>query len=681
MEDKEKFLRFVRSLPVLEPLSGATSKALEPDELANTDYLEIGLDDDGRRFTLKAVAMYKGAATGHQASFNARAAWYKRIPEVHASKHKVDVYFAAATDFTALVISHQWPPERLIFKSAAAQTIYEFLLMRFLAQTQNAVIGADFKVNGNVPEMPEDFVEHPDPAMRLAPYQKVGFRMSIMQECFMLLMQQGTGKTPISIARINYEARRARLGKDGKIARMYRVLIICPRQARLNWSNEIERFTVSQGKITILRGGQHRRVRGIIDAVTDDPECEFSACICGFETVDNTWEFIGTVPWDLVIIDEGHKIRNQASQRSQACRRLRETTLRRMELTGTPIVNQVFDMWAQWEFLADGMSGFLVYKNFRGFYGKFERQGGKGGGVERLLAMKNLPLVQERLARTSFSITKKEAGLNLPEKRYDVYEVQMSPKQREYYVQISKQLALQIQQDLKNKEMTANNILTRMLRLAQITSGHVKWDAQFNDDGEEIEGGRIEQISAENPKVEALIEMLKDMEDDNPECKTLVWACWREDIRVICERLKAEGIPYLEYHGGISDAKRAEAVAAFNKDPKYKVFVLNQKAAAEALNLLGYDYETMTKEDATTYTGLEVYFSQNWSPDERGQSEDRAHRRGTRGDVLIRDLMVPGTIDEEIRTRVYHKRDTAATIQDVKDILARLTAAEVEEDE
>lgn len=682
-----KLVNFIRSLPVLEPLSQATAQTLKPSDLAPTDHLEVEMDSDMRRFLCRAVYLYKGKKQDWTPSVAAREEWYKRLPEVFEVKGHPGVMSVAATDFSALVMMHQWPEDRLIFKVdpatgiSAARSVYEFLLTRFLSQTHNALVGAAFKVNREVPAMPEDYIEHP--SMPLADYQKVGFRMSIGQEVFNLFMQQGTGKTPVCIARICYEARRARLGKDGQ-PRMLRVLVVCPRQARLNWQNEIERFAVVGGKVCILRGGFHRRLCGITDAVTEDKDCEFSVCVCSYESIENTWEAIGAVPWDLVIADESHYMKNQNAVRSKAMRKLRDTTGRRMNLTGTPIVNHVFDLWAQWEFLAEGMSGFLTFEKFRKFYGVFERAEGaakKGGGVEKLLAMKNLPLIQERLARISFSITKKEAGLNLPEKMYDIYEVTMSATQREYYRKMQKELALQIKKDLKDKKLTADHILTRMLRLAQITSGHVKWDAEFDDDGEMVTEGKVEQIDPINLKAEAVVEMVKENLENDPGMKTIVWCCFREDIRIVGKYLKDAGIQFVEYYGAIKDADRDAAVMRFNSDPTCAVFLANQSCASEAINLLGYPYWNTKPEDATTHTGHEIYVSQDWSPVKRSQSEDRAHRRGTRSNVRITDLMVPGTVDEEIRARVHLKRETALEIQDVKRILNSLIEAEVDGDE
>jgi len=675
---ESRLINFIKSLPVLEPLCLATASQLKPLPLNPVDHLEVDLNDDGRYFAVNPIACYKGMPTGHPASSVARVTWLRRVPEKEEKPKDSGNWMLAATDFTALVMANQWPEDRLIFKSENAKALYQFLLTRFLVQTKTAIIGAEFKLLQKVPVMPVDFVEHPDPDLRLAGYQKVPLSMSLGQEAFALFMQQGTGKTPICVARLCLEARRARLGKMGK-SRMLRVLIICPRQARTNWHNEIDRFAVVAGKTVILRGGKVDRMKGVVDAIRDEKDCEFGACICSYESIENTWSAIGAVPWDLVVADESHYIKNDRAQRTRALHKLRDVTGNRMILTGTPIVNHLTDLWAQFEFLSEGLSGFLKYSQYKKFYGLFEKAEGtaKRGGLERLIGMKNVPLIQERLSRISFSITKKEAGLNLPDKVYDMFEVQMARKQREYYVQLQKQIALEIKMESKTKTLTADHILTKMLRLAQITSGHIKWDPIMDDEGTVIDWAKVEQISRVNPKVEACVDIIKADRDADPNSKTIIFATFREDLRVLEARFKQEGINHVCFHGGVKDADREIAITRYNMDPKCEGFLGNQKCCSEALNLLGYDYVTTKAEDAQTYTTRVIYFSQNWSPVERAQSEDRAHRRGTACNLQVTDLVVPGTVDEQIRKKVAGKRTAAEEVQDIKDIMRQVLETDV----
>lgn len=460
--------------------------------------------------------------------------------------------------------------------------------------------------------------------------------------------------------------------------RMYRALIVAPKNVRVNWRNEISRFATTAGRVTIVRGDQIQRTKCLIEALTDDdPECEWTVVISSYDSVIRTWDAFKMVKWDLAVLDESHFIKDPATKRTKQFLELRETARQRMCLTGTPIANTLFDLWAQFEFMGEGWSGFSNYHAFKSFYAKYAKNKGRGGN--KLTGYQNVPLIRERLARMAFMITKAEALPNLPQKMFDISEVEMSDEQAQAYEDIQTKLALEIENDLASgdpRRMVVTNILTKMLRLAQVTSGFVSWDAVCSDDGEELVPRSISAFNP-NPKVEALIETLKEK---GPDDKTLVWACWIQDVKVISERLTSEGIKHVTYTGATSDVAREEAQRQFNDDPECKVFIGNAAAGGVGLNLLGYDYWNACPM-RTTNANHVIYFSQNWSMTHRSQSEDRAHRNGTRVPVRYTDLCVPGTIDEEIRARVVDKKITATTIQDVRDIMNLVLGRKTERDE
>lgn len=683
----------VSSLPLLEPLSKATGRMMSKISVFANDFLLVDLDRDGTRFICTAVTMrgletdepgtdviehcgMRYETTSAPPSYGIREEVFARMPECKRISKRPDHFewVIAATDVNALVLHHSLPSLRLVFQSEDARIYYLFLLRRFLLQAESCHIIANYKINGIIPEMPTDFIEHPE--RPLLPYQRVGLLACLHREAFGLFMEQGTGKTPVAINRICLEGARKRAGllpnRPG-VKRQYNALILCPNQVRTNWEREFENFATVPGKVSVLRGGVTGRARCLVDTVRDEADCAWSASICSLDSTDSMIEFFKRVDFDLVVVDESHLIKSSKAKRSIAVHTLRKFPLCRqaMVLTGTPIANSVMDLWSQFEAMAEGMSGFRRYENYRRFYGVFRKTDGQEGrGVEKLLGIKNMPLIQERLARTAFLITKKEARLNLPDKMWDIYEVQMTPKQAEIYTMMAKQLAVTLG-DIDEKTMSADHVLTMLLRLAQITSGHVKWDRRVDPmTMEMVNEAVVEQIDAVNPKIEACIEMLRD-EGRDPNGKTIIWCAFVEDIRALQRKLTAEGIGHRVYYGSVSAADREEAVLSFNSDPNVTVFVANPATAGEGLNLVGYDW--WNKEPSqTTYTDHEVFFSCDWSATKRSQAEDRAHRKGTRQPVRITDLCIPGTIDEEIRARVLTKRQNAMTIQDVREIMKRV---------
>lgn len=447
--------------------------------------------------------------------------------------------------------------------------------------------------------------------------------------------------------------------------RPYRCIIVCPKGVRSNWLSEFEGFATQCGNVQIIRGGPIRRMKQLIEAFMIDDDTKFVCVVVGYETLVKSWEALGMIQWDLAVTDEGHYYKNPNTTRFEYVMKLRDISAKRLTLTGTPITNTELDLYAQFEFMGKGFSGFTSWQGWKDFYAVYEdtQNGKKIVGTQKA----NIPFLQERLARLSFQVTKAEALPGLPDKVYDVIEVEMSEQQEDIYRQVAEQLAAEIEDELdssNNKSLTINCILTKLLRLAQITSGFVSWDAVYDPhSGEELRGGRLEFFNPD-VKLEQLVETLKEK---GPNDKTIVWSCWVPNIRRIKERLDLEGIRCVTYYGSNSEDEREAAVRDFNCDRGCKVFIGNPAAGGTGLNLLGYPpHDGAAYETNANHV---IYYSQNWSPTARWQSEDRAHRRGTREPVRYSDLVVPQTIDEQIRARVLKKKENALTVADIRSVL------------
>ena len=649
----------------IEPLNDATRRLFRPILYAKTDRMHISLDDSGKHFVLKCYALAKRWNSNEM--YEVGPSWsvrrfLERIPERKIISYSPQIWKVAGTDFSAILINALWERERLEFDDDA-KILFDFLLMRFLKQTQNSRIKAAYKLQGEIPTLPDDFIDHPKKP--LMSFQRVALATQINEDGANLWMEQGTGKTPIIIARINLEARRI----CKKENRMYRSLVVAPKNMRLNWRNKLIEFAVNPGKITVMRGGKLDRMKLFVEAFKPDNNCEYIVVICSYETVLRDWETFRMIEWDLCTLDESHMIKGHYTKRWKALQKLRELCNSRTGLTGTPIANNLFDTWTQLEWLGEGLSGFTSYKAFKKYYGTFVRSG--DGQRDILTGYAHLPLLQERFSRLCFMITRDEAMPELPKKTYDIEEFEMTSFQREAYIKLQKQLAFEIAQDKQNtsKRITADHILTKLLRLSQITAGYIKWDAEYDDDGLLIGGGNVQFIEP-NPKVDALVEHLKNKK---PTEKTIIWTNWVPVIKMLHARFDKEGIKHVLYYGGTSDKDREEAERSYNQDPEVRVFIGNPAAGGTGLDLWGYwpDWAG-TDRDRGTNTTQEIYYSQNWSMIHRSQSEDRPVRKFTRVSVQITDWIFPNTIDEEIAIRVLDKAVSAAQLQDVSVIMRRI---------
>lgn len=698
---------------MLVPTSEKTSKLFSPIELRETDRLAISLTDNGN-FNVNIYGRnlseeeYKKSYNNNYSnkydpktetytyyalpSYPARIEFPKRIPERKHLEDKLnyrgDRWEFAATDITASLIYKLWvepyPDQTKIhFKDKDAELLFKYLLASSARMSENAKVVSQYKVakeelekakqsglhNGELHELESKLVPECDlqycAERPLSPYQQVALYLQNTNEGFASFMEQGTGKTPPSIANIDNLALQ-KWEKEGKILK---VLIICPNNVRANWAKEFQNFSTVNGRVTILRGTEMDRVKSIYEALFNITDELYTAVICGYDIVHRFKPITelkqfpdGDTDWDVVICDESHYFKDPRTKRwNEGLIKLRERSVRRYVLTGTPVCNSVNDLWTQLEFLRKGGSGFINFKNFQDFYSNYDE-------VSRTVTYQNLPFIQERLAMCSFHITKKEALPDLPEKVYIINEVEMSPKQRLVYEKIATELQYKIEQEIEAAggqpdAMTVNNILTQLMRLAQITSGFITYDEVCDDDGNVIKPKRIERFK-EQPKIDAVLEILKERQ---PTEKTLIWACFESDIMAIKEAVDKAGYKSVLFYGGTSEADRAQAEYLINHDDSYTVFIGNAAAGGTGLNLLGYPPQQPELSECNVTQ--EIFFSQNWSAVYRAQAEDRAHRRGTRTNITIIDLQVENTIDTEIRKRVVDKRQSAYEIQDMREVL------------
>lgn len=560
------------------------------------------------------------------------------------------------------------------------------LRLQTVISENNARTIARYKTEGQVPELKAELL------MPLSPYQKVGAYCASNVPGYCLFMEQGTGKTATAIARI-VDLHNA--APDSKL----NIIITCPNNVRHNWVTELAKFCPIKHHARVLRGGLVDRTHTLLETLTTD--VPIRVVICGYDSLVNTPAIVsGAVAWDLAIADESHMIKTARAKRTGAAFKLRDVTTNRLALTGTPITNGPFDLWAQLEFCEQGLSGFKSIKDFRNFFGVYTA--GNTDGFKQLVGLQNVPVLRELLARHAFIISLEEAMPHLPKKLYDVVEVELTAEQQAAYDSIAINLAHEAEalesDDEGNKQMLINNLLVKLLRLAQVCSGYITWDPVIDPTTGAVLRDKIIEGFTTNPKLETCLELLAPK---TAEHKTLIWCAFNYDVSRLAERLPAES--FVTFTGATSEADRLDAERRFNEDLSCKYFIGNPHAGGAGLNLLGYSPNRCREilqahrlpcEDlsmaairraAEQIGGADghrlyeagianadhvIYYSSDWSAVARSQSEARANRRGTRVPTRITDLVVPASIDEMIRARVLGKIVAAMELKDIREFLA-----------
>jgi len=515
-------------------------------------------------------------------------------------------------------------------------------------------------------------------------YQTIAAKNGIVSNGFGMLMEQGTGKTYPTILVMADQA--AKCHARGKF---FKGLVVCPNNVRLNWEREIEKFSPVQLATGIVLGDQSKRIAKLVELFcnSNDDEIYGAVAVASYQAAAEIClilKHLG-ISIDICVLDESHTIKNPGAAITKHMHGGRDIFAKRLVLTGTPIGNNAFDLWAQLEFLYPCCSGFDDFPSFKKYYSKNVPP--NASTEEKLEALKNMPLLRERLARNTFVVSKRIALPYLPEKVYDIVTIQLSKKQKEVYDKLAEDLAVSIEADIesmedgtKSRSVVINNALTKSLKLTQVTSGFIKWDAELHPVTlEEISPSWSEEFK-ENPKVDWLINEIKAAPKDE---KFIIWCYQVFGQDIILRRLQEAGVGVVRFNGDVKHDERNRLIDAFNDeilktnpnaynplDSPVKVFLANAAAAGAGSNLLGYP---IGRPDLSPCNACRVIrYAYNYSHIERAQSDDRTHRVGTRVTQRYTTLIGQGTIERKIHKVLEAKADSAANITDLRDILSEL---------
>ena len=330
----------------------------------------------------------------------------------------------------------------------------------------------------------------------------------------------------------------------------------------------------------------------------------------------------------LMAIDESTTIKTPTAKRTKAIVALGKEAHYRRILTGSPVTKSPLDLYSQCNFLHEDLLESGSFYSFRNRYAVMKTHNFGGRRVQLVHSYQRLDELANILKGFSYRVLKEDC-LDLPDKVYIKREVELSKEQKEAYATM-KSAALA---SLKGKMATAPHVLTQMMRLHQITCGHLKND---DDTITDLKNGRIDE----------LIDLLEEVEG-----KVIIWANYVHDIKNL---IKAVGKEYgsdsvVEYYGATTPEARARAIKSF-QDPKSKVkyFIGNPQTAGYGITL--------------TEAGTVVYFSNGYDLEKRLQSEDRAHRIGQKKSVTYVDFIAPKTVDEKIVTAFRSKIDIASQV-------------------
>ena len=333
----------------------------------------------------------------------------------------------------------------------------------------------------------------------------------------------------------------------------------------------------------------------------------------------------------FMVIDESTTIKNPKAIRTKNIIKMKDRAKYRRILTGMPVTKTPLDLYSQCYFLDPYLLDFSSYYAFKSRYTISRKVHLPGRhSFDQVLKYIRLDELNKTLEKFSTRVLKSDC-LDLPEKIYLKRNIQLTPEQQKAYLEMKKYGIALLG---KGQTMSAVNALAQLIRLHQITCGHVKTDDQ-----------KIRSIK--NNRIEELLSVLEETNDE----KVIIWAVYRYDIQEIERQLRkkygAESV--VTFYGDTKAETRQEIVNEFqDKDSPLRFFIANPQTGGYGLTL--------------TASHTVIYYSNSYDLEIRMQSEDRAHRISQTEKVTYIDLIAEKTVDEKIVKSLRNKINLATEV-------------------
>lgn len=427
-----------------------------------------------------------------------------------------------------------------------------------------------------------------------------------------LLMEMGTGKslTALAVAGTLYLRRK-----------IDRLLIVCPLSITGVWQEEFEKFADFPYTLTVLSGSGEKRKASLQNLTGPG----LQVAVINYESCWRMERELAAWHPDMIIADEGHKIKTHNTAVSKALHRLGTAAGYRILLTGTPVTNKAIDLFSQYKFLDPAIYG----QSFYAFRSRYFDMTGYGLHTP---VMK--PSMEEefaaRLHSIAFRATKAEC-LDLPETTDIVRRVELEPAAQKLYRNLVEESFTALD---GGEEVTVTNILTRLLRLSQLTGGFISGDGS----------SKADQVS--NTKLSVLEDLVDAAVQEGQ--KLVVIARFVPELEAICKLLEKKSVLYSLIMGGIDD--REEQVWRFQNDPDVQVFVGQIATAGMGITL--------------TAASTMIFYSMDYSMSNYEQCRARIHRAGQKHPCTYVHLTAGGTVDEKVLAALREKADLAKALVD-----------------
>ena len=423
-------------------------------------------------------------------------------------------------------------------------------------------------------------------------------------------MEMGCGKTLTSIGIAGA------LYQFGKVNRL---LVVAPLSILGVWEQEFAEFADYPYTLTVLKGASSDKAR-MLQSIESRG---LQIVVVNYESAWRIEKDLLRFDADLIIADEAHKIKEARTAQSKAMHHFGDKARYKLLLTGTVITNRELDVFSQYRYLNRRVFG----DSFYAFRNRYFDMVGYGNHIPRF---RNYMLDDflQRMHSVAFRVTKNEC-LDLPDITEEVRSVELEPKAKKIYTELEKESYT----ELEGADVSAVNVLTKLLRLSQVTGGHLT-----DDEGD--------TSAVSTAKLDALSDILDTAMAE--EKKTVVMARFVPELNDIQALLEKKGIGYAVVRGGVKN--RDEEIRRFQEDSDCRVFVGQIAAAGLGITL--------------TAASTMVFYSLDYSMSNFEQAKARIHRVSQTENCLYIYLVAKGTVDTKVLRALRHKVDLAKTLVD-----------------
>ena len=438
-------------------------------------------------------------------------------------------------------------------------------------------------------------------------------------------------------------------------------LIICPPTLSGHWQQEIQQYAPFLSCVAYVGGPSERRGRkGLLEKA--------DVVITSYEICRNDNEVFTPINWNYCVLDEGHLIKNPKAKNTIAVKKILSN--HRLILSGTPIQNNVLELWSLFDFL---MPGFLGTEKV--FHDRFAKpiaasRNAKSSSKEQEAGALAIESLHKQVLPFLLRRLKEEVLNDLPPKILQNYYCDLSDLQKRLFEDFFKRERKTVEASLGTSDKDAKQHIFQALQYMRklcnspalvVKEGH----KDYNAIQKQLAGSRSSlKDVAHAPKLTALRDLLVDCGIGVPEepgnisasnyvsqHRALIFCQMKEMLDMVQTEVLGKLLPsvqFLRLDGSVEATKRQNIVNQFNTDPSYDCLLLTTSVGGLGLNLTGAD--------------TVIFVEHDWNPQKDIQAMDRAHRIGQKKVVNVYRLITRGTLEEKIMSLQRFKIDVASTV-------------------